>query len=90
MRGLAHHLLCPKQCCLNGVVIDKVLKFLAPILHETRHALQLQTPFDATDPIIIPLKLNAVTSYFKVRTPTQEEYENKNILKKELTAKAPP
>ena len=44
------------------------------------HAIQLENSFDATHPIIIPLKLNGVTSYFKVRKLTQKEYEDKNIL----------
>ena len=54
------------------------------------HAIQLENPFDATHPINIPLKLNRVTSYFEVRTPTQEEYEDQNILKIELMAEIPP
>ena len=45
---------------------------------------------DATHTIIIPLKLSGVTSYFDVRKPTQEEYEDQNILKIELKVEAPP
>ena len=41
----------------------------------------LENRFDATHSIIIPLKFNGVTSYFEVRTPTWEEYEDQNILK---------
>ena len=48
------------------------------------HAIQIENSFDATQPNINPLKLNGVTSYFKVRTPTKEEYEDKNILKIKL------
>ena len=33
---------------------------------------------------MIPLNLNEATSYFKVRKPTQEEYEDQNNLKIEL------
>ena len=54
LKGLDHHLLCPMQCCMNGAVID----FLAPILSETPHSIQIKNPFDTTHPIIIPLKLN--------------------------------
>ena len=57
------------QCHMNGVLIDEVPKFLAAIPSETTHAIQIENPFDATRPIIIPLKLNRVTSYFKVRMP---------------------
>ena len=74
---------------MNGVLIDEVPKFLAPVPHETMHAIQLENPFDATHPITISLQLNGVISYFKIRKPTQEEYEDQNILKIELTVEAP-
>ena len=45
--GLDNHLLCPMQCCLNGVQIDEVLKFLAESPSETTHAIELINPFDA-------------------------------------------
>ena len=31
MKGLDHHLLCLMQCCVNGVLINEIPKFLAPI-----------------------------------------------------------
>ena len=88
-KGLDHHLLCSMQCHINGVVINGVPNFLAPAASETMHAIQLENLFDATHAIIIPLKLNRVTSYFEVRTPTQEEHEKKNILRIECMVKAP-
>ena len=39
MKGLDHYLLCPMQCCVNGVLIDDIPKFLAPIPSETTHAI---------------------------------------------------
>ena len=54
LKGLDHHLLCVMQCCMNGILINDVLKFLAPIPSETIHAIQITNPFDATHPIIIP------------------------------------
>ena len=45
------------QCFMNGVWIDEVPKFLAPIPSETTHAVKIEDTFDATDPIIIPLNL---------------------------------
>ena len=87
---LNHHLLCPMQCCMNGVLMDEVPNFLAPVTSEMMHAIQIENPFDTTHPIIIHLKLNGVTSYFDVKKPTQEEYEDENILKIKLTAEAPP
>ena len=83
MKGLDHHLFCPMQCHMNGVLVNEVPKFLAPISNETTHAIQLENPFDATHPITIPLKLNKANSYFKVRSDDQ------NILKIEIMAEAP-
>ena len=49
--------------------------------------IQIVNPVNATNSIIIPLKLNRVTSYFDVRKTTLEEYENQDNLKIELTKK---
>ena len=71
MKGLNHHILYQMQCCMNGVVIYEVPKFLTPIPSETMHAIQLENSFDATHPIIILLKLNGVTTVFwSIRTYT--------------------
>ena len=83
-----HHLFCSMQGFTNGVLIDKVPKVLAFNPSETIYAIQIID--HSTYLIIIPLKLNEVTSYFDVRKPTQEKYEDQNILKIELTMKAPP
>ena len=79
MKGLNHHLLCPMQYCMNGVLIHEIPKLLSSIPSETMHAIHLKNPFDITHPIIIPLKFNGLTSYFEIRTPTHEEYEDHNI-----------
>ena len=39
MECLDHHLLCSMQCCMNGVLINEVPKFLALIPSETMHAI---------------------------------------------------
>ena len=44
--------------------------------------------FDVTHPIIISFMSTRVISYFSVRKPMQEEYEDKIILKIELTVVA--
>ena len=67
IKGLDHHLLCPMQYHVNGVLIKEVPKFLVPVPSETTYATQMENPFDATHPIIIPSKLNGVISYFEVR-----------------------
>ena len=50
MKSLDHHLLCPIQYCMNGVMIDEVPKVLA------MYTIQLENPFDTTHSIIISLK----------------------------------
>ena len=65
----------------SGVLNDEGPKFLAPIPTETKHDIQIENPFNANHSMIIPLKLNGVTSYFEVRTPSWEEYKDQNILK---------
>ena len=83
--GLVNHLLCPMQCLLNGVQISEVPKFLAENQSKTTHAIELDDPFDATHPLIIPLQLGRVTSYFGVYTPSVTEYEKDDIPKIHLT-----
>ena len=39
MNGFDHHPLCPMQCCMNGVLINEVPKFLVPIPSEIMHAI---------------------------------------------------
>ena len=58
---------------MNAVVIDEFLKILELIPSESTHAKQIMIPFDATHPIIIPLKIFGVTTYSDVRNPTKEE-----------------
>ena len=90
INGLVKHLLCPMQCCLNGVYIGKISKFLAETPSETTNAIELVHPFDATHPLIIPLPLSSVPSYFDVYSPSIADYENKDIPKIHLTAEESP
>ena len=73
MKDLHHHSLCHMQCHMNSVLIDEVQKFLTPIPSEAIYDVQIVNPFDATQPIIIPLKVTRVTSYFGERKPTQDQ-----------------
>ena len=78
------------QCHLNGVKISEVPKFLAETPSETTHAIELVDIFDAAHPLIIPLQLSGVTSYFDMYSTSVTEYENDDILKIHLTAEEPP
>ena len=78
------------QCCLNGVQINKIPKFLAENPSERTHSIELVNPFNATHSLIIILKLSSVTSYFDVYTPSIAKYENEEIPKIHLTVEEPP
>ena len=64
--GLVNHLLCPMQCHLNSMHVNKIPKFLAENPSETTHTIELFDPFDVAHPLIILLQLSMVTSYSKV------------------------
>ena len=64
----------------------KVPKFMAPIPSETTHTMKIMNPFNVIYPIIFPLELTRITSYFDVRKPTQKEYEDSDQDKKMLEA----
>ena len=88
VKGLDHHPLCPMQYLMNAVAIDEVPKFLAPILSETMHAIQIMDPFIANLAIIITWNISRLTCYIGVRKTTQKEYQDQYILKTELMAEA--
>ena len=64
--------------------------FLAESPSETTHAIELVDPFNTAHPLIIPLQLSGVTSYFDVYSPSVTDYENDNIPKIHLTAEECP
>ena len=86
---LDHHLLCPMQCRLNDVKIDETPKFLVNDPDEFTHAIAVGDPSDEEDPLIIPLLINGVTSYFPVRVPTVSEWENEDITRIDMTCESP-
>ena len=78
------------QCHLNGLHISEVPKFLAESPGMTTNATELVNSFDAAHPLIIPLQLSGVTSFFDMYTPSIIEYENEDVPKIHLTAEEPP
>ena len=62
------------QWYLNGVQISEVPKFLAENLSETTHIIELVDLFNAAHPLIIPLQLSGVKSYFDVYSQSVIEY----------------
>ena len=77
------------QCCLNGVHINEVPKFLGETPKDTTHAIKLVDHFDTAHLLVIPLQLSSVTSYFDVYSTCIAEYENEDIAKIHLTAEEP-
>ena len=63
------------QCCLNGMYFNEVPKFIAEGPSVFTHVIESRDLFDAAHPLIIPLCLSRVTSYFDVY-PNMAEYEN--------------
>ena len=88
--GLDNHLLWPMQWHVNGVHINEFPKFLVEHPSETTHVIELVDPFNTAHPLIIPLQLSGVTSYFDVYSPSVAEYENEDIPKVHFTAEKLP
>ena len=87
--SIDHCLLCPMQCRMNGVEIDEKPRFLHHSPNDSSHSISIINPEDSL-PLIIPLQLEGVVSYFPVRKPTQDEFERSTIPHLSLTAEGPP
>ncbi len=79
-------LLCPMQCCLHGISVNDIPKFLMKNPIVNNHAVIV--PSDINDsPLNIPLMPQGV-SYFPVQATFLSEYKSDVILKFHLTAEA--
>jgi len=63
---LDHHLLCPMQCRVNDVTVNKMPKFLAHDPTDHKHALTIRDPHNPAQTVILPLALWGVTSLLNV------------------------
>ena len=79
------NLLCPMQMRMNGVTINEIPKFLVDKPKNEDHSIQIE---ENGELFTFPLKLDGVTSYFRTRKPTLEEYERCDV-KIDVTAPAP-
>ena len=77
IKRLDYHLLCPRKCCMNVVLIDEVLKVLAFISSDTILAKQILNPCDVTCPIIISLKITGIINC----TDGENQLEKSMIIK---------
>jgi hypothetical protein len=64
-----NHLLCPMQCCINGVVIYETPKICAAALDSLAHSIVIINPLEPEVKLHIPLQLHGITSYFNVCCP---------------------
>ena len=80
----------PIQCCLNGMHISEVPKFLSKSPSVTTNALPLTDSFDAAHLLIIPLQLSGVTNDFDVYSLSIGGYENEEMPKIHLIAEQSP
>ena len=71
------------------VRINDIPKFLAEDPDEKIHAIIVDELPNLNEPLIIPLVLKGVTSYFPSRNPRASEYEDYSILHIEITSEAP-
>ena len=84
-----HCLLCPMQCQINGVEINKVPHFLTYDPTASTHSIQIADPTDPVHPYTILLQLEGIVSYFEFSLPTSAEFKDLVIPHLELTAKSP-
>ena len=89
VKSLRVHLMCPMQHRVNGVRISETPKFLADAPTSKTHAIEVDDPLDPSEPLIIPLQIKGVTSYFSVRKPTVDEYEDEDLPHITMTAEGP-
>lgn len=79
-KEMEHALLCPMQMRLNGVIVNERPKFLTKNPTANDHAIICEL-------LTIPLDLAGVSSYFPIRKPSKEEYEECQRI--ELTGTTP-
>jgi hypothetical protein len=85
---LGHHLLCPMQCQVNDVTVDKTSKFLAHDPTDHTHALTVKDPHNPAQAVILPLALQGMTSLINVRAPTLGEWNSDAFTRLSLTSES--
>ena len=76
------------QSRIADVEINELPKFLAKNPDERTHAVVVDDPV-SNEPLIIPLEIKGVTSFFPTRKPTRQEYEEDSIPKINMTSELP-
>ena len=88
---MQHNLICPMQLRDNDVSVNDVPKYMVSNPTDNDHAIIIGKVKDgAEDALRIPLSLHGVASYFPMRKPTKEEWENTDdAYIWEMTAESP-
>ena len=81
-------MLCPMQCRMNDVDVNETPKFILKIPTETSHTIVVDDP-DRDTPMIVPLSINGVTSYFPCQKLTRSKFEDGDVPRIDFTAEEP-
>ena len=76
---LASYLICMMQSWMAVVRINDLPKFLAEDTDEKTYTIIINDPLNPNEPLIIPLVLKGVTSYFLYRKPRASYYKDYSI-----------
>jgi hypothetical protein len=76
---LDHHLLCPMQCRVNDVTINKMPKFLAVDTTDHMHTLTITDPRHCTETFTLRLALQGVILLLNVHKPTISDWTTGEI-----------
>ena len=74
---------------MAGVIINELPNFLSKDADDKMHAIIVYDPLNPNEPLVVPLALKEVTSYFPSRKPKSSEYEYESILHIDMTSEAP-
>ena len=85
---LNHHMLCTMQCLINGIEVNETPKFLLRQPTDKSRAIVVYDP-DRETPMVVPLSINGITSYFPYRKLTRSEFEDGDVSRIYFTVKAP-
>ena len=83
------HLMCPMQHRVNGVRVSETPMFLHDAPTEKTYAIEVNDLLNPGELLIIPFKIKGVTSYFAVRKPSVEKYEDGDLPHITMTAEVP-
>ena len=85
---LDNHLLCPMQCQVNDITVDKTPNILVHDPTDHTHALAVKAPHNPAQMVILPLALQGVTLLINVRVLTLDEWNRDAFTRLSLTSES--